>query len=415
MDNQARPTAEQNAANSSLSDHLTLWSLIIPAIIYASGFLIVQQFHDSYGLRGIDTDFFKIRYAHVGLIFLAGPLIVGTATFALFLWKSETKISPANESAFNEHQSIQLRVWARWWWSAMNASRFNPKTIVAGFFFTANFYLALLFVAPGEKGSGYYQLFFAFLIACTAIFVMWIVRRTGNESKIWVNVFQLICTILLAAICFCLLYTQRNELKSLYWPSGLVYFGFSSFLGFSAWRLWARKHEENLGILKPVRRTLGIVAVCLVYYYCLNYYADYVFPFIPAGKGGGDYSDAAIVTVEFTDSGPQELPDALKLNNLEKKLILLDSNGDFLFFANPFQPIGGSDPDRSGPPIWRLSPSKLEKPFVLQVPRDGVRSVIHSSETFRSRLRRLRDSKEKSNIGQSQNLDTESHLSQTGS
>src|SRR5205085_12435956 len=46
----------------ALLKHFPTIALVMSAVIYATGFLVVFTFLDSYRLRGVDTDLFKVRF-----------------------------------------------------------------------------------------------------------------------------------------------------------------------------------------------------------------------------------------------------------------------------------------------------------------------------------------------------------------
>ena len=55
-------TAPLQSLMPPLSSILSLASL--SGLIYASGFLIIYEFHESYALRDLDSELFRIKYAY---------------------------------------------------------------------------------------------------------------------------------------------------------------------------------------------------------------------------------------------------------------------------------------------------------------------------------------------------------------
>jgi hypothetical protein len=60
------------------------WFLAVAALIYATGFLVVFTFFAALGIREAGTEFFKVKYVHVGILCLIIPVLVGMPTYSFF-------------------------------------------------------------------------------------------------------------------------------------------------------------------------------------------------------------------------------------------------------------------------------------------------------------------------------------------
>ena len=82
MSSKANPTSESDPVQLlAFQDHLV--SLISPtlriyisaagisALTYTLGFLILNDFYHAYGLRAAESDIFRIKYFHVGIMFVS--------------------------------------------------------------------------------------------------------------------------------------------------------------------------------------------------------------------------------------------------------------------------------------------------------------------------------------------------------
>jgi hypothetical protein len=122
---------------------------------------------------------------------------------------------------------------------------------------------------------------------------------------------------------------------------------------------------------------MWLLTGCLVvptYYFALIAFSRAVFPFIPAVRGGGDYSVVPRVRVYLKEHAQTAaLGDYLDTTSGEgarsKSVILLEETGTTLFVANP--------DDAGGPCQWRLDPDK--RPMVLSISRDVIADVQYSS------------------------------------
>jgi cytochrome bd-type quinol oxidase subunit 2 len=81
--------------NSELARTVPYWFLATVGFIYASGFVVVTTFLETYGLRDIGTDFWKARYIHVGVLCAVFPLVlVITAGLLIHLVRSRQRTNP---------------------------------------------------------------------------------------------------------------------------------------------------------------------------------------------------------------------------------------------------------------------------------------------------------------------------------
>src|ERR1041384_325901 len=68
------------------------WFTILITLIYGSGFLCVFTFSDRFGIQETGEEFFRVKYIHVGILFLLFPLtILAPLALALSLKRTEFK------------------------------------------------------------------------------------------------------------------------------------------------------------------------------------------------------------------------------------------------------------------------------------------------------------------------------------
>jgi hypothetical protein len=60
------------------------WFLAVAAFVYATGFLVVFTYFESFGVREAGGDFFRVKYVHVGILCLLfmGIIAVPSYTYA---------------------------------------------------------------------------------------------------------------------------------------------------------------------------------------------------------------------------------------------------------------------------------------------------------------------------------------------
>jgi hypothetical protein len=279
--------------------------LAFTAIVYASGFLVVQLFHDSYGLRELSADLFKIRYIHVGILFCAVPVILGVAVCTFWFWVSQVHIL----SRYSRRHSALRKAFVDFpigLWTAL-ATRFNPLLIFGLALVAVNFYTVLIFYPPGKFSAAQPYLRDTTLVVVLAIvvsvflrFLSRVVGRADSSSRMahitrsfpgnlirpliqpdnWLVSLRLVWLIWLFKICrqiFSAIWVDVSQLFSL--PSvsqsrgfgaGTWYVLFSLVLAFIAWRLTAPATQATFGTMKIPRRALGVVVLILLYFVTTN-------------------------------------------------------------------------------------------------------------------------------------------------
>ncbi|MGO9085753.1 MAG: hypothetical protein ACLQBK_11040 [Candidatus Sulfotelmatobacter sp.] len=60
------------------------WFLAVAGLIYATGFLVVFTFFARLGIREAGTEFFKVKYVHVGILCLIIPALTAVPAYAFF-------------------------------------------------------------------------------------------------------------------------------------------------------------------------------------------------------------------------------------------------------------------------------------------------------------------------------------------
>lgn len=156
-------------------------------------------------------------------------------------------------------------------------------------------------------------------------------------------------------------------------PRGAIYFVFFMLLiFFFGYRMVYRagQIENTSHRLHTIISTFALL-LALVYISLLNY-ARFVYPYIPAEKGGGDYTESHRVHITFaTDSETHGaevsgVPAAVQSSNATNSLIILEENTASIFLADCN--------DAGSPTNWRRS---TDKPVVYEIRRDLIATISH--------------------------------------
>ena len=365
---------------------LPLWFIAIAALIYATGFLAVFSFHESYNLRGLDGGFFKIKYAHVGIMFVAIPVIVGIALFAVLHYKKRAK--EAREAGIRLHPFE-------------GPPHYLVVAIVT--LFALIFYLFVLFGPPGTFRDAHVQLSLGFSLVVAVAGRRVAERFDAPKHAIHLCVTRSIVIILLAILLVCVIWKFMGNLKEMFLPSGCWYLIFSLLMGWLVWLLAESKRKVSPNRDAMVWQCVKVMILGLVYYLAVLSFGLGVYQYIPAGRGGGDFTTASFVVLQLkpdAKSKSLKLPKWLSADNPndELKLELIEAGSNSIFVANPWKKIPDKGPEESGPRIWRRG--RKNRPTVLQISRDQILSIRHLNESYESWLEEWRREQELGKAGQ---------------
>ncbi len=131
---------------------------------------------------------------------------------------------------------------------------------------------------------------------------------------------------------------------------------FNYLLGWLPWRIFSTGTKQVSAEKHVGMWLLNVCLIVPIYYLSLLTFSHAVFPFIPAVRGGGDYSVAPSV---FLYHKNQQFP------AFPHPFILLEETATTLFVAKP--------KDAGGPCEWRLGPEN--KPEVLMISREDIAEI----------------------------------------
>jgi hypothetical protein len=137
---------------------------------------------------------------------------------------------------------------------------------------------------------------------------------------------------------------------------------------FFAFRHVYRTKEFNIGTKTSLITGLGLSGISL--YFAIVAFASSVYPYIPAVKGGGDYTSATPVVLAFDTNRVGSLPKEVIQGLNSKEMILLDASSSSIFLA--------SIKDAGGPAEWRKH-SATNRPAVYEIRRDAVVSIGYAT------------------------------------
>lgn len=122
---------------------------------------------------------------------------------------------------------------------------------------------------------------------------------------------------------------------------------------------------------------LGTCVYSLIFFFVIMVFGYSVYHYIPAAKGGGDFTDARLVSISLKQDSKVQLPDWLFSRTKKddsKALVLIEGATNSIFVADPGE--------QGGPSNWRRS--RACRPRIAEIPRSEIGSLNYLDETFAS-------------------------------
>lgn len=161
---------------------------------------------------------------------------------------------------------------------------------------------------------------------------------------------------------------KQTQSGGLFPTGGFTFVFFIVLLVFFAFRFFYRTpslKENKVGLILSSGALLS-----LLYYFAIVGFARNIYPYIPAVKGGGDYSLSRPVQLFFHPKFEANIPGLVKDATVSSNLVLLDANSSFVFVA--------LRNDAHGPEGWH---DPANKPTVYQIPREALVGIAFAGIT----------------------------------
>jgi len=151
---------------------------------------------------------------------------------------------------------------------------------------------------------------------------------------------------------------------------------FLALAAFVSWRVHVRSGRLVERGDKIAIWIAGLGVVLGLFYASILAFSARVYPYIPASKGGGDYSDTPLVSLVLNSNLASALPSSILATTVSNKylsipMVLIEENNSELYVANP------NDPTTNARPSWRAG----AVPKVLAIRRDQVIAILYQNGT----------------------------------
>jgi hypothetical protein len=397
----APATTERESVIFKFLHYLPQTVVVLVGFAYATGFLIVFTFLERFGVKEAGADFFKIKYVHVGLLALFFPVGIAAPMTVIFsLWRASRAQSRAAREIHNDETPVPI------------ISVHLSNAILMTNMMVA-FYVLVLFAEPSFFQSREFLLPSVFFLTIGGlVFInVFLKKKLAHHWAKWILV---VAALLMQAWWWSGL---SRKVGLIFWvaPSAIhhnrPYWIFRKWHGLSQLKDWfdlnhpvvtdfgryCRDHLPKGGIYYVLlislcfilaRRTqifamqrvkfervktyvAGAVLIATAYFLSVLAFAYRVYPYIPAAKGGGDYTHSNRVILALEQDDLWNLPEGLFADpsyrtTTSESLVLIEQTPDVLYVAR--------DDDEDGPSAWR----NMERlPNVIEISRDELAGIIH--------------------------------------
>lgn len=321
---------------------------------YSSGFLIHFLFLENFGIRDNLHEFFQIKHVYIGILSMLFPAGVILPT-ALYLERiRERKKEASGKIPVKSNPSFDIRVY----------------NIFVNSFLAFLFYVYVVFIPTEYFIQNAWILPTVIATLCAPWLIEHIIPRcfksprVANEIRIGTEGFCA-CLTLVGLSYFALL-PISGTIQDVFLGRFICYAFFVVAIPLVITRANKRVHEND-GKKNKLRIKLAATVASLMLYFCgLIAFSLYVFPFIPANRGGGNFENLRPIRIVFK-SAPTSVG-ALAVSEKERiassdTLILIERTTKTLFLA---------DTKDSNPSDW----ARLRTfPRIVELSSDSVEIV----------------------------------------
>jgi len=293
--------------------------VVLLTLLYVTGFIVVFAHNERLGLVTVPSDFFQLRYLHVGVLACA---FLGICTATSF----QIALSLATPDASLRSDKL---------------ARLAQLAMVL--FVTIGIYTLLALAPP--RSLSYGALLALALFGAMATFHLWRMqwreRRSStanaNQSPTRKYDHTLLGWLLRGVLLVLSLVFFVFEVGSVPWPTGGWWIRLTALvalcflMGAALGRLAYTRSRDRTEHGAWTRRVAPFVLLLAFWYYVIVYgFSIVVYAHIPLAKGGGDFSDAVPVWIRLAEDAAQSLSDA---HAVKQPVVVILESSEFLYVA----------------------------------------------------------------------------------
>lgn len=381
--------------------------LLVVGVLYATGFLAAFTFLERFGVREAGSEFLKLKYIYVGILYFLFPLTVMLPAFALWgLWREpkQNKKVRVPFSTILLFLNMAFVFYVFICFAPVTFIHTRPWVIASVSIPTILGALLLQSLEDGRlqtvlaRKPTFIKIRLQILQKATAYrrwlqdaeagrprwrqnALTWLGKRSRWLLRIW-NKIGRGRTALLVGIVWLVdnpsMHGLWNDLRLMFWggsESAIIRIGsfkitapvggFNYYLFVFLYLLVGERVYKRMKQRRGLARTRYLLAgggLCIsLFIISVLAFAVRVYPFIPALKGGGDYRKTA-ATLILKEPREHEL-------NLPESVVIIEETDSSVFIAIPTEPPVPKTENTTAEGEWRLW---NDLPTVVEIPREAV-------------------------------------------
>lgn len=359
--------------DSSLTERIKAYTeafIVGVGLLYATGYLTTLTFLERFGLHDSGTEFLRLKYIYIGILYFLFPVTIAMPAVALVSLKRKalrvTKPGAETDNTIHKQSSTP--------------SESLPKVPLASVLLIMNmlfvFYVVMAFAPPGYVHRREWIVPLMVLVSFGGAMLI----RTLEDFKRTARFFERIggwarWSIFWIVVLVLDRYAMRGlwaDLNRMFWGTslfptgGLFYFAFVLSYLIIAQRFHIRIHQHPSS--KKSYTAIGVGVLFSLFFFSILSFANRVYPFIAAAKGGGDYQKSEIVVVHFLQkpeaNQPQKILDLTEERMQTVPMREIEETSSTIYLA-----LTGKEDQ------WRL---RRDLPQVFGIARDSISAIEHS-------------------------------------
>lgn len=264
------------------------WFAVIASLVYGTGFLIDYTFYNSMGIRESSEEVFKAKYIYIGALCLYGPIAFGS----LIIGYINAKQSPKHDG------KLYLC---------------SIATIAMQLF---SIYMLIAFSRPGYFLDHERWIGMMFFIMALLTLIRWCEHKYDNSrgkapfkrswlenfinDKISRGILRVICAALTLGLMIKIFSDMFYLLSMIFILGGAFYLLLLLIAGVIIWYMIEMKTSGPQLIV-------GLTFPIALVYLSLLVFSYRIYPYIPASRGGGDYSRGERPSIVVFDKHSSDL------------------------------------------------------------------------------------------------------------
>lgn len=362
------------------------WLALLLGLMYGSGFLCVFTFLNHFGIYETGEEFFRVKYIHVGILFLLFPISI-LLPFLLSLSikrivpqmdKKKSDISMEKQPLLEIHSATHKEPHCHHNWD----SRIKISSILIFMNMCGVFYLYILFTPRDFALSRAYVFPLIFVVSflgplLTDSFVK--KNIVPHRSELFARILRwCLVLVIIGGLDYLAFAGFFKGLWRIFWgetwiPTGAIYY--IIFIILIPYTIWRTNHRCKAIDHPRAKTEMRLSAACLCgMFYLLSIltFALTVYPRIPVAKGGGNFVENSCVKIDFRPlPGVSPIVDAF--TPLERELS--SSNNFVIIEVTPTYLFLARTNDAGGPIAWQ---KMVKIPNIVEIRQDSIDEIIYT-------------------------------------